>query len=63
MYIPEIYRQGLLYYGIVDLVKSGSCASKSILKEDYNKLKEYMHDYLSLFWSTLGAAFPALYVS
>ncbi|KAG2212365.1 hypothetical protein INT47_001726 [Mucor saturninus] len=47
-YINELHCQDLLYYGVIDLVKNGDCATKSILKEELEELNAYMKDHLKI---------------
>lgn len=47
-YTSEIHNQDLLYYGIIDLVKNGACATKTVLKEELEELTDYMKNYLKI---------------
>lgn len=41
-------RLSLLYYGIIDLVKKGTCATISTLKDELEGLNKYMKVFLDI---------------
>ncbi|KAI8875456.1 hypothetical protein K501DRAFT_280348 [Backusella circina FSU 941] len=47
-YVNEVHCQDLLYYGVIDLVKNGTCATASILKDELEELTAYMKDHLEI---------------